>query len=71
MLYCLRPLTQRWIRKILVIGCFVCPLYPWIRIGLSSFSRGAFKNSASFAAHLVSIKAKAFTPKLAKAKIKT
>ena len=70
-LYCLHPLIQRWIHKILVIGYPICPLYPQIGIGLGSFSRGAFKKSASFVTHLVSIKAKAFAPKSAKAEVKT
>ena len=70
-LYCLYLLTQRWIRKILVIGCPVCLLYLWIGISLGSFFRGAFKKSASFVAYLVLIKAKAFAPELAKVKVKT
>jgi len=46
-------------------------LYPRIGIGLGSSLRGIFKKSASFTVHWVSIKAKAFTPELAKAKVKT
>ena len=70
-LYCLCPLTRRWIHKILIIGCPVCLLYPWIRIGLGSFFSGMFKNLASFIVYLVLIKVKAFTPKLARAEVKT
>ena len=55
----------------LVIGYPTYPLYLWIGIGLGSFSRNTFKKLASFAAHLVLIKAKAFTPKLAKVEVKT
>ena len=55
----------------LVIGCPTYPLYPRIGIGLGSSSSSAFKKSASFIAHLVSIKAKAFAPKLARAEVKT
>ena len=55
----------------LIIGCPTYLLYPRIGISLSSSSSGAFKKSASFTAHLVSIKAKAFTPKSAKAEVKT
>ena len=51
----------------LVIGCPTCPLYPQIGIGLGSSSSGIFKNLASFIAHLVLIKVKVFTLKLAKA----
>ena len=71
MLYYLCLLTRRWICKILIIGCPVCLLYPWIGINLGSFSRNTFKKSASFIAYLVSIKAKAFVPELAKAEVKT
>ena len=70
-LYCLYPLTQRQIYKILMIGCFVCPLYLQIRIGLGSFSKGTFKKSVSFVVYLVLIKAKAFTFESAKAEVKT
>ena len=55
----------------LVIGCPTYPLYPQIGISLGSSSRGAFKKLASFTAHLVSIKVKAFAPKLARAEVKT
>jgi len=39
-------------------------------IGLGSSSKGAFKKSASFTAHFILIKVKAFTPKSAKAEVK-
>ena len=55
----------------LVIGCSTCPLYPQIGIGLGSSSSGIFKKLASFIAYLVLIKVKAFTPKLARAEVKT
>ena len=55
----------------LVIGRPTYPLYPQIGIGLGSSSRGTFKKLASFVAYLVLIKVKAFTPKLARAKVKT
>jgi hypothetical protein len=55
----------------LVIGCPTCPLYPQIGIGLGSSSSGVFRNLASFIAHLVLIKAKVFTPKLARVEVKT
>ena len=55
----------------LVIGCSTYPLYPQIGISLGSSSSGAFKKLASFIAYLVLIKVKAFTPKLAKAEVKT
>ena len=54
-----------------MIGFPTCLLYLWIGIGVGSFSKGVFKKSASFTAHLVSIKVKAFAFKLAKAKVKT
>ena len=60
----------RWIHKILIIGCPVYLLYPQIRIGLGSFSRGIFKKLASFIVYLVLIKVKAFIPKLTKIKVK-
>ena len=40
-------------------------------MGLSSSSRGTFKKVASPIAHFVLIKVKVFTPKLAKAEVKT
>ena len=40
-------------------------------IGLGSSLIDAFKKSASFTAHRVSIKVKAFAPELAKAEVKT
>ena len=55
----------------LVIGYPTCLLYPWIEIGLGSSSSGVFKKLASFIVYLVLIKAKVFTPKLAKVKVKT
>jgi hypothetical protein len=55
----------------LIIGCPTHPLYPQIGIGLGRSSIGALRKSASFIAYLVLIKAKAFTPKLAKAEVKT
>ena len=55
----------------LIISYPTCLLYPQIGIGLGSSSSGAFKKLASFIAHLVLIKAKAFAPKLAKAEVKT
>ena len=55
----------------LVIGCPTYPLYPQIGISLGGSSSGIFKKSASFIAHLVLIKAKAFTPKLARVEDKT
>ena len=70
-LYCLCPSIRRQIYKILLIGCPTCLLYPWIGIGLGSSSSGIFKNSVSFIVHLVLIKIKAFTPKLAMAEVKT
>ena len=55
----------------LIIGYPTYPLYPQIGISLGSFSKSAFKKLASFAAHLVLIKVKAFAPKLARVEIKT
>ena len=55
----------------LVIGCPTYPLYPRIGISLGSSSSSTFRNLASFIAYLVLIKAKAFTPKLARAEVKT
>ena len=46
-------------------------LYPRIGISLGSSSSGIFRNLASFIAHLVLIKAKVFTPELAKVEVKT
>jgi hypothetical protein len=70
-LYCRHPSMRRCIRKILIIGCFTRPLYPRIGIGLGRSSTGAFRKSASFTAHWVSIKVKAFAPESAKAEVKT
>ena len=55
----------------LIIGCPIYLLYPQIEISLGSSSRGALKKLASFAAHLVLIKVKAFTSKLARVEVKT
>ena len=55
----------------LVIGRPTYLLYLQIGIGLGSSSKDVFKKLASFVAYLVLIKVKAFTPKLARAKIKT
>ena len=55
----------------LVIGYPTYLLYLQIGIDLSSSSSSTFKKSAIFAAYLVLIKAKAFTPKSARAKVKT
>jgi hypothetical protein len=55
----------------LIIGCPTYPLYPQIGIGLGRSSIDTLRKLASFIAHLVLIKAKAFTPKLAKAEVKT
>jgi len=46
-------------------------LYPRIGIGLGSSLKGAFKKLASFTAHCISIKVKAFAPESAKAEVKT
>jgi len=46
-------------------------LYPRIGISLGSSLRGAFKKLASFTAHFILIKVKAFTSKSAKVKVKT
>jgi len=54
-----------------IIGSPTYLLYPQIGIGLSSSLRGALKKLASFIAYCISIKAKAFTLKLAKAEVKT
>ena len=55
----------------LVIGRPTYLLYPQIGISLGSSSRGTFKKLASFAAHFILIKVKAFAPKLARAEVKT
>ena len=57
--------------KIVVMGGPIRPLYPRIGISLGSSSSGVFRKLASFIAHLVLIKAKAFAPKLARAEVKT
>jgi len=53
------------------MGSPIRPLYPQIGIGLGSSLRGIFKKSASFIAHCISIKVKAFAPELAKVEVKT
>ena len=55
----------------LIIGYPTYLLYPRIGIGLGSSSSVIFKTLASFIVHLVLIKVKAFTPKLAKVEVKT
>ena len=55
----------------LIIGYPTCLLYLRIGISLGSSSRNIFKKSASFIAHLILIKIKAFTPKSAKTEVKT
>ena len=70
-LYCLCLLMWRWICRILIIGYPICLLYPWIGIGVSSFSKGVFKKLASFIAYLVLIKVKVFALELAKVEVKT
>ena len=70
-LYYLCLLTRRYIRKIVIIGGPIHPLYPQVEIGLGSSLRSAFKRLASFIAHQVSNKVKVFTLELAKAEVKT
>jgi len=53
------------------MGSPIHPLYPRIGISLGSSLKGAFKKLASFIAHYISIKAKAFALKLAKVEVKT
>jgi len=53
------------------MGSPIRPLYPRIGISLGSSLIGIFRKLASFIAYWVSIKAKAFTLKLAKAEVKT
>ena len=55
----------------LLIGCPTYPLYLRIGISLGSSFSSIFKNLASFIVYLVLIKAKVFTPKLARAEVKT
>ena len=55
----------------LVIGYPSYLLYLRIGIGLGSSFRGTFKKLASFIVYLVLIKVKAFTPKSARAEVKT
>ena len=70
-LYCHCLLMRRCIRKIFIIGCFIYPLYPQIGISLGRSSTNAFRKLASFIAHWVSIKVKAFALESAKAEVKT
>ena len=70
-LYYLRLLTRRYIRKILVIGCPTCPLYPRIGIGLGRSSIGVLRKSASFIVYQVLIRVKVFALELAKVEVKT
>ena len=58
-------------RKIVVIGGPICPLYPQIGIGLGSSLIGVFKKLASFTAYWVLIKVRAFALELAKVEVKT
>ena len=58
-------------RKIVVIGGPICPLYLQIGISLGSFLMGIFKKLASFTVYWVLIKARAFALELAKAEVKT
>jgi len=53
------------------MGSPICLLYLRIEIGLGSSLIGAFRKLASFTVYWVSIKAKAFTPELAKVEVKT
>jgi hypothetical protein len=71
MLYYLRLLTRRCIRKILVIGCPTYPLYPRIGIGLGRSSISALRKLASFTAYWVLIRVKVFALELAKVEVKT
>ena len=58
-------------RKIVVIGGPIRPLYLRIGISLGSSLIGAFKKLASFMVYQVSIKVKAFALELAKVEVKT
>ena len=62
---------HRWIRSIDIIGLPYCPLYPLTRMGLSSVSKGVFKNSEIFLAYRVSRRAKALALVLAKVVVLT
>ena len=53
-----------------MIGYPTYLLYPQIGISWGSFSSSIFKKLASFIVHLVLIKVKAFTPELARVKVK-
>ena len=55
----------------LIIDYPTYPLYPQIGISLGSSFSNIFKKSANFIIYLILIKAKAFTPKLARVKVKT
>src|SRR5277367_248633 len=66
-LYCCRLSTRRWIYKIDSIGFPICPLYPLMGMGLSSFSNGVFKNLEIFWVHSALRRAKAFALELARA----
>src|SRR5277367_3269869 len=70
-LYCCRLSTRRWIYKIDSIGFPICPLYPLMGIGLSSFSNGVFKNLEIFWVHSALRRAKAFALELARAVVLT
>jgi hypothetical protein len=61
----------RWIYNIDAIGFPICLLYLLIRIGLSSISKGVFKNLGIFLVHLVLRRAKAFALELAKVVVLT
>ena len=71
MLYYLRLLTRKYIRKILIIGCPTYPLYPRIGISLGKSSIDALRKLASFIAYWVLIIVKVFALELAKVEVKT
>ena len=58
-------------RKIVVIGGPIRPLYLQIEISLGSSLIGAFKKLASFTVYWVLIKARAFALESAKVEVKT
>ena len=64
-----RPSTRRCTCRIDVIGFPARPSYPLTGIGFSKGSRGVFRYSNIFLAHLVSRRAKAFALELAKAAV--
>ena len=70
-LYYLRLLTRRYIRRILVIGYPTRPLYPQIGISLGRSSIGILRKLASFIVYQVLIRVKVFTLELAKVEVKT